>query len=69
MLGFIIQELLVDHMAREYHHNSYGQKYMVLTTNVPPSVGSWRSPIEVRYVHRTSPINGWPRLNNQAILR
>ena len=27
--------------AREYPHNSYGQTY---GTNVPPSVGSWRSP-------------------------
>ena len=27
--------------VREYPHNSYGQTY---GTNVPPSVGSWRSP-------------------------
>jgi len=31
---------------REYPHNSYGLKNILYGTNVPPSIGSWRSPIE-----------------------
>ena len=32
--------------VREYPHNSYGQTY---GTNVPPCIGSWRSPIDCRW--------------------
>ena len=32
--------------VRGYPHSSYGQTY---GTNVPPSVGSWRSPIEISH--------------------
>ena len=32
---------------REYPHNSYGLKNILYGINVPPSIGSWRSPIEI----------------------
>ena len=40
---------------REYPHNSYGQK---CGTNVPPSIGSWRSPIE-NWLIKTHRIHVW----------